>query len=50
MWENEAEETIGSEWIYSDESGEMRRVNTRDMDLQTTHYGKQGNPITLPDY
>lgn len=49
-WENENEETVGSEWIYSDESGDLRRVDTREMDMKSTHYGSQGNPISLPDY
>ncbi|MFC7193726.1 ATP-binding protein [Halosimplex aquaticum] len=49
-WENGDGDTVGSEWLFSDDSGDMKRINTRGMDMQTTHYGSQGNPISLPTY
>jgi hypothetical protein len=39
---------IGSEWIYSDESGDLRRIDTREIDMESTHYGSPGNTIALP--
>jgi len=39
---------IGSEWIYSDNSGNMERRDTREMTMQTTHYGPEGHPIHDP--
>jgi len=42
--------TIGSEWIYSDDDGEIRRVDTQNVTMQSTHYGSQGNDLTMPDY
>jgi len=41
--------TIGSEWIYSDNTGERRRIDTRGMfeDMRSTHYGAQGMNIKV---
>jgi hypothetical protein len=39
----------GSEWIYSDDSGDRERWDTREMEMQSTHYGAPGNPIHLPE-
>jgi len=46
-WEEDGS-PIGSEWIYSDESGEMRRIDTRNVSMDATHYGPPGNTIALP--
>ncbi len=40
--------TVGSEWIYSDNSGNMERRDTREMNMQTTHHGPEGHPIHDP--
>ncbi|GGN97659.1 type IV secretory system conjugative DNA transfer family protein [Haloarcula pellucida] len=42
--------TIGSEWIYSDDSGEIRRINTQNVTMHSTHYGSQGNDLQPPEY
>jgi len=47
MFEDDDGNTIGSEWIYSDSSGERRRIDTRGMQVETTHYSPQGEPITI---
>jgi hypothetical protein len=39
---------IGSEWIYSDNTGARRRVNTGDIEMESEHVGAQGNPINIP--
>jgi len=39
--------TLGSEWIYSDSSGERRRIDTRGMDMETDHYSPEGEPIEI---
>jgi hypothetical protein len=41
--------TVGSEWIYSDNTGERRRMDTRGMfdDMQSEHYGAQGKKIEV---
>jgi len=46
-WEEDGS-PIGSEWIYSDESGDMRRIDTRQVNMDATHYGPPGNTIALP--
>jgi len=47
MFEDDAGNTVGSEWIYSDSSGERRRIDTRGMTVETTHYSPQGEPIEI---
>lgn len=44
----EGDSTIGSEWIRSDESGTLARIDTRDVEMQSTHYGAQGQNIAFP--
>lgn len=44
-FEDEEGHTIGSEWIYSDDSS-LRRVDSREWDLQSTHYGSDRQRIT----
>ena len=41
-------QTIGSEWAYSNERGEMERRDTRDIEMKTTHHGPEGRPIVDP--
>lgn len=40
--------TVGSEWIYSD-STDLRRIDTRDWSVQSTHYGSDRKRIKHPD-
>ncbi|WP_254272163.1 ATP-binding protein [Haloarcula marina] len=42
--------TIGSEWIYSNNDGEIRRINTQHVNMESTHYGSQGNHLQMPEY
>ncbi len=49
-YKNDAGQTIGSEWIYSNEAGELDRYDTRYSTMQSTHYGQSGNAIERPDY
>lgn len=46
----EGGDTVGSEWIYSDESGEQRRLDTRGMAMKSTHYGAQGKNLEMPEF
>jgi len=46
-FEDDVGNTVGSEWIYSDSSGERRRIDTRGMTVETTHYSPQGEPIEI---
>ncbi len=48
-FEDDEGNTVGSEWIYSDNSGERRRIDTRGMfdDMRSTHYGAQGKNIKV---
>jgi len=41
---------IGSEWIYSDDDGEIRRINTQNVTMHSTHFGSQGNDLQMPEY
>lgn len=43
-------QTVGSEWIYSDDQGNRERVNTRGIDMESTHYGSQGEQLEMPNY
>jgi hypothetical protein len=47
---DEQGDTIGSEWIYSDDDGEKNRLNTQHVSMDSTHYGSQGNDLAMPDY
>lgn len=40
--------TVGSEWVYSDDSGTLERIDTRKVTMQSTHYGRQGKPLRRP--
>lgn len=40
--------TVGSEWIRSNDSGLLERVNTGDVEMQSTHYGEQGQTLSSP--
>jgi len=42
--------TIGSEWMYSDDSGEIRRINTQNVTMHSTHHGSEGNDLNPPEY
>lgn len=46
----EGDRVVGSEWIWSDESGEKARHDTRGLAdrMRTTHYGAAGKPIRRP--
>jgi|GEM_PF-570049 len=47
--ENEQGDTIGSEWVYSDNTGERERRNTEGVaaEMESTHYGRQGKGIKV---
>lgn len=44
----EGGETVGSEWIYSDVST-LRRIDTREWTLESTHYGSDRKQIRHPE-
>jgi hypothetical protein len=47
--EGDNETTIGSEWIYSDDDGDMERINTRtDVSMASTHYAPEAENLRLP--
>lgn len=41
-------DTVGSEWIYSDDSGTKERIDTREVRMDSTHHGRQGKPLRRP--
>jgi len=45
----EGDDTVGSEWIYSDNEGTRERRNTRGLaaEMTSTHYGKQGKGLKV---
>ncbi len=47
--ENDEGHTIGSEWVYSDNTGERERRNTEGVaaEMESTHYGRQGKGIKV---
>jgi len=46
---NDDGDTIGSEWVYSDNSGERERQSTEGLadQMASTHYGRQGKGIKV---
>jgi hypothetical protein len=40
--------TVGSEWVYSTDKGEFRRIDTRDLSMDSTHYGPEGESLSTP--
>lgn len=48
-FEDDDGNTIGSEWIYSDNSGDRRRIDTRGMfeNMASEHFGAQGKQIEV---
>jgi hypothetical protein len=40
-------DTIGSEWVYSDDDGKAKLVDSRELELDSDHLGKQGNTIRV---
>jgi len=42
-------DTVGSEWVFADERGHMERKDTRDVTMQSTHYGVQGKTLKSPE-
>lgn len=40
--------TVGSEWIYSTSAGDTRRINTRSLTMQSTHYSPDGTNLSVP--
>jgi len=47
---NDAGQTVGSEWIYSDDDGNRRRVDTGTVSMRSNHYGSEGNDLEPPEY
>ena len=41
-------QTVGSEWIYSNSSGDRRRIDTTGLNVVTHHYSPEGAKIELP--
>ena len=44
----QAGKTVGSEWVYSDDDGNRRRINTKDLSMTSTHYGPDGLSLSIP--
>lgn len=46
--EDDQGNTIGMEFVYSDRSGTLARLNTQDWNPTAPHYAAQGNKISIP--
>lgn len=40
--------TVGSEWVRSNDSGLLERIDTRNETLKSTHYGSEGQTLKSP--
>jgi len=40
--------TVGSEWVFADDSGDLERRDTRQITMESTHYGPEGRGIADP--
>ncbi|USZ73243.1 ATP-binding protein [Natronosalvus halobius] len=47
-FEDDAGNTVGSEWVRSNDSGLLERVNTGDATMHSRHYGSEGQQLTSP--
>lgn len=47
VFEDEQGNTVGSEWIYSDTSGNIERKDTRNVEMPAPHYGADGTTIEV---
>jgi len=47
-FQDDAGNTVGSEWIWSNDSGLLERVDTRNVELASRHYGSQGQSLSSP--
>ncbi|WP_436924965.1 helicase HerA domain-containing protein [Halosimplex amylolyticum] len=47
-FEDDNGNTTGSEWIFSDDYGEIERRDTSNVSMQSTHYGPEGQEIADP--
>lgn len=47
-FEDENGHTIGSEWIYSTTSGDRRRIDSRNLTMDTTHFSPEGTSLSVP--
>ena len=43
-----ANNTVGSEWVFADESGHVERKDTRKVNMESTHHGAQGKLLKQP--
>jgi len=48
-FEDDQGRTIGSEWVYSDDSGTRKRIDSRYRQMDSTHHGQDGKDVLLPD-
>ncbi len=48
QFEDDEGHTVGSEWVFANTAGEMDRWDTRNLSMESTHYGPEGNPIHDP--
>lgn len=46
-FEDEEGHTIGSEWVYADYTT-LKRIDSREWELQSTHYGSERKRIKQP--
>ncbi len=46
--EGDDEHTIGSEWIQSTDDGDITRIDTRNVEMEATHYGSEGMKLIPP--
>lgn len=46
--EDDEGNTLGSEWVRSDDAGHVERVDTREKSMQSTHYGSEGHTLENP--
>jgi len=39
---------VGSEWIYSDDDGDRRRIDSRTLSMGSDHHGPEGLDLSKP--
>jgi hypothetical protein len=47
-FEDDSGSLVGSEWVFSNDAGELERRDTREVEMSSTHHGPEGQEIADP--
>jgi len=44
----EGSQVVGSEWVYSNDDGLLKRINSRNLSMESEHYGRESLDLSVP--